>query len=160
TEVPMMSSVALADGKELTVGELMGRRLRASLVVLSACDTGVGRLTDGDDIIGFSRALLAAGVKNIVVSLWPVDDLATSFLMKAFYGRLMKGETGAVALREAQLAVRRSNREDMEMHALDMQQTCGGEACGRSVAPEIDQGSARGYYQPRFWAPFIFIGIR
>ncbi|KAH7124317.1 CHAT domain-containing protein [Dactylonectria macrodidyma] len=160
TEVPMMSSVALADGKELTVSELMGRRLRASLVVLSACDTGVGRLTDGDDIIGFSRALLAVGVKNVVVSLWPVDDLATSFLMKAFYGHLMKGETGAVALREAQLAVRRSTQKDMEMHALDIQQTCGGELSGRSIAPEINPGVAKGYHQPRFWAPFIFIGVR
>ncbi|KAK5995960.1 Tetratricopeptide repeat 28-like protein [Cladobotryum mycophilum] len=157
-EVPMMSSIALADGKELTVSDLMGRRLSASLVVLSACDTASGQSTNGDDIIGFVRALLAAGVKSIVVSLWPVRDLATSFIMKVFYENLYKGKTASAALREAQMAAWKMSPEEMEMHAMDIRRAR--EDYSRAIQPEVNQETWKHWSQPRFWAPFIYIGIK
>ncbi|KAH8204195.1 hypothetical protein TruAng_001615 [Truncatella angustata] len=160
-EVPMMSSVALADGEELTVGELLGRRLKTYLVVLSACDTGIGQLTDGDDVMGFSRSLLAAGVKNIVVSLWPVHDLATSFLMKRFYEQLQKGQRVSAALREAQNVVKQLKPDEMDRYVVELRKECGEDTFARSIAPEKENPwQHKVYSQPRFWAPFIFIGLR
>ncbi|KAI7766995.1 hypothetical protein LZL87_013333 [Fusarium oxysporum] len=89
-EVPMLSAIHLAEGENITVEDLMWRHLRADLVVLSACKTGRGELTSGDDMIGFARALLAAGVKKVLVSLWSVDGAVTSFLMIKFYEHLKK----------------------------------------------------------------------
>jgi CHAT domain-containing protein len=143
SEVPMMSSVALADGEQLTVGELLGRRLKASLAVLSACDTGVGQATDGDDMVGFARSLLAVGVQAIVVSLWPVDDLVTSVLMEDFHRRLQSGQPGSAALRDAQLAAR------------ELTPTLK----WRTIDPEEAPEGETDYSHPRFWAPFIFIGV-
>jgi CHAT domain-containing protein len=62
----------------------MHRELNADLVVLSACDTGRGKIT-GDGVVGLSRALISAGTPSVIVSLWSVDDQATSELMQKFY---------------------------------------------------------------------------
>ncbi|KAJ3456887.1 hypothetical protein MRS44_016910 [Fusarium solani] len=159
-EVPMMSSVALAEGEQLTVGELLGRRLKASLAVLSACDTGVGQPTDGDDMVGFARSLLAAGVQAIVVSLWPVHDLVTSILMGEFYQQLQRGQQGSVALREAQLAARNLTTEKMERYARDIRKGGSIDVDKRSIAPQKARAQAKDYSHPRFWAPFIYIGVR
>ena len=75
-ETPLNSTVALAQHDELTVHELMSLRLDARLVVLSACGTGQGESTGGDDLLGLTRGLLAAGAQAALVTLWPVDDHA------------------------------------------------------------------------------------
>lgn len=77
----------------------------AELVVLSACQTGLGRLT-GDGMIGLSRSFLAAGARTVVVSLWSVSDEATEALMRAFYrAYLVDGVPKAAALRQAMLSL-------------------------------------------------------
>jgi CHAT domain-containing protein len=84
----MPGAIALApssnDGGLLTSDEIMDLKLQADLVVLSACDTGRGRIT-GDGVIGLSRSLLSAGAKSVVVSLWAVPDGPTADLMTTFY---------------------------------------------------------------------------
>ncbi|MEI6381871.1 MAG: CHAT domain-containing protein, partial [Cyanobacteriota bacterium ELA615] len=76
----------------------------SELVVLSACDTGLGSLVKGEGIVGISRGFMYAGTPRLVVSLWSVDDLATSILMSKFYqGVLQEGLTPAKALRQAQM---------------------------------------------------------
>ncbi|MEA2600681.1 MAG: hypothetical protein QOF89_1673 [Acidobacteriota bacterium] len=90
----------------LTAAEIMRLDLNAELVVLSACQTGRGRESN-DSVIGLSRAFLAAGVPSLIVSLWPVPDGPTAFLMKEFYQALNRGFGKAQALREAMLATRR-----------------------------------------------------
>jgi CHAT domain-containing protein len=84
-------AIALApfgeDNGFLTAGEILELKLNAELVVLSACVTGLGKLT-GDGVIGLSRCLMAAGVPRLIVSLWPVSDLSTAFLMINFYENL------------------------------------------------------------------------
>jgi len=76
--------------------------LNAEMVVLSACDTGLGRVT-GDGILGLSRALIVSGVPSIVVSLWQVPDDSTQFLMERFYEELDDSDNRAQALRKAML---------------------------------------------------------
>jgi CHAT domain-containing protein len=89
----------------LTSGDILALRLRAGLVVLSACNTGLGNLS-GDGVIGLSRAFLAAGARTVVVSLWYVPDAATADLMEAFYRALARTHQKDIALRAAMLETR------------------------------------------------------
>jgi CHAT domain-containing protein len=75
------------------------------LVVLSACDTGVGQVRTSEGVYGLRRALVMAGAASQVMSLWKVDDEATRELMVAYYRRLQAGEGRAEALRQGQLAM-------------------------------------------------------
>ncbi len=107
---PLKSRLLLAkdsaDDGNLTAGDIYDLKLDANLVTMSACETGLGHVANGDDIIGLTRALLYAGTSNVVASLWQVDDLATSLLMTAFYKNLMKGDPVRLALRNAQQSVK------------------------------------------------------
>ena len=85
--------------------ELYSRRLSADLVVLSACQTGLGREIRGEGLIGLPRGFLYAGVPRIVVSLWNVADDSTADLMASFYREMGEGRAPAAALREAQLTM-------------------------------------------------------
>ena len=106
---PLQSRMLLAggDGEDgsLTVDELYGLRLNAEMVVLSACETGLGDVERGDDVIGLNRGFLYAGAQSIVSSLWPVSDEATAHMMKAFYANL-KTLPRASALRAAMLSTK------------------------------------------------------
>jgi len=95
-----------SDDGLLSSAEIMDMRLEADLVVLSACDTGQGRIT-GDGVIGLSRSFIAAGVPSVVVSLWKVPDMPTADLMTSFYKNLKNKYTKAAALRYAMLETRR-----------------------------------------------------
>ncbi|NEQ33748.1 MAG: CHAT domain-containing protein, partial [Leptolyngbya sp. SIO4C5] len=99
-------AIALAPGSGedglLTAAEILQLDLSADLVVLSACDTGRGRIT-GDGVVGLSRSLITAGVPSVVVSLWSVPDAPTAELMVTFYQQLEQGQTKAQALRQAML---------------------------------------------------------
>ena len=105
SEAPLFSAFLLADGEQLSVVDLMALNSRCSLVVASACSTGEGRPTSGNDVLGISRGLLGCGASGAVVSLWPVDDERTADLMIAFYERLLRG-----ALRRTHSAPRSATR--------------------------------------------------
>lgn len=100
------SGIALtASGRDdglLTAGEIFDLKLNADLVVLSACDTGRGKIT-GDGVIGLSRSFISAGVPSVLVSLWSVPDAPTASLMTEFYKNLSKNPDKATALRQAML---------------------------------------------------------
>ncbi len=98
------------DGEDgiLTALELASTNLHGTeLVVLSACETGVGEVRNGDGVYGLRRALVIAGSRSQVMSLWQVDDAATRDLMTAYYGRLRKGDGRSEALRAVQLKMRK-----------------------------------------------------
>ncbi len=130
---PELSRVFLAkNGKEdgsLYFGEIFNLELNANLVALSACETGLGKLSKGEGIIGLTRALLYAGAKSVMVSLWSVADESTSQLMIYFYEFLLAGKEKHEALRQAKLKLIREgvNYKDEPLSA---------------------------YY----WAPFVLIG--
>jgi CHAT domain-containing protein len=88
----------------LTALEASGLDLQGTkLVVLSACETGVGKVTNGDGVYGLRRALVIAGAESLVMSLWQVDDEATKELMVGYYKRLAAGKSRSTALREVQI---------------------------------------------------------
>jgi CHAT domain-containing protein len=90
------------EGGLLTAAEILQMDLNAELVVLSACDTGRGRIT-GDGVIGLSRAFVTAGVPSLMVSLWAVDDAATAEWMVTFYDQWQQTGDKAQAVRQAML---------------------------------------------------------
>jgi len=104
-EDPYLSCLLVAAGEGedgvFELRELCGTR--AELVVLSACESGGGRLARGEGLLGFGRAFLLAGARKLVVSLWPVNDLCAAQLMPAFWKHYRSGRSAPQALREAQL---------------------------------------------------------
>jgi CHAT domain-containing protein/tetratricopeptide (TPR) repeat protein len=104
---PLTSALLLVPGGgedgRLEVRELFGLELNARLVVLSACETGLGELSRGDELVGLQRAFLYAGSPAVITTLWKVDDRATYELMRAFYRELRQGDP-LPSLRRAQLA--------------------------------------------------------
>jgi CHAT domain-containing protein len=102
---PERSQICLAtsenDMGSLYSGDIYSLNLSADLVVLSACETGLGKISKGEGIIGLTRALIYAGSNNLVVSLWRVGDFSTSQLMTDFYRSMLQGNGYAKALRNA-----------------------------------------------------------
>jgi CHAT domain-containing protein len=104
---PLFSAIKLADGW-LSLYDLYSLRLRAALVTLSACETGVSDVSAGDEQIGLARGFLQAGAGSVVVSLWPIDDRTTAALMRRFYGYLESGLRPTAAMRLSQVDLRRA----------------------------------------------------
>ena len=123
------------DGR-LTVREVFELELRANLVTLSACSTGLG-LVNGDGVLGLSRAFLSAGAPSVLVSLWRVADSVTRFQMERFYRALIanRGDKAA-ALRTAELDTIRQLRRSRLLAP-----------SGRPLPEE-----------PLLWAPFVLVG--
>jgi CHAT domain-containing protein/tetratricopeptide (TPR) repeat protein len=112
SERPELSGLVFSlvdqEGKQqdgfLRLHEIYNLQLNADLVVLSACETGLGKEIKGEGLIGLTRGFMYAGAPRVVASLWNVDDLATAELMKLFYQRMLKDRLPAgAALRAAQL---------------------------------------------------------
>jgi CHAT domain-containing protein len=116
TRNPLFSYVQLnpdeaTDGR-LEAHEVFGLRLNADLIVLSACETGLGSglrrdVPPGDDWVGLVRAFLYAGAHSVLATLWPVDDRATALLMERFYTGLERGRSMVRSLADAQRAMLR-----------------------------------------------------
>jgi CHAT domain-containing protein len=92
------------DTGRLEVQEIFGLDLHASLVVLSACETALGKLTRGDELTGLTRAFIYAGTPSVITTLWQVNDRTAYELMREFYRNLKDGKDKGEALRGAQLA--------------------------------------------------------
>jgi CHAT domain-containing protein len=86
----------------LTANEILDLKLNADLVVLSACNTGKGKIT-GDGVVGLSRAFVVARVPSVIVSLWSIPDLPTALLMTEFYRHIQHQPDKAQALRQSML---------------------------------------------------------
>jgi CHAT domain-containing protein len=119
SERPELSTIALslydAQGKPqdgfLRAHEVYNLDLPAELVTLSACETGLGKLTRGEGLVSLTRGFMYAGAARVIVSLWNVNDRATAELMEKFYRRMLAGgERPAAALRAAQVEMWRDMR--------------------------------------------------
>jgi CHAT domain-containing protein len=111
---PNLSGIVLSlldrEGKSqdgfLRLQDVYNLHLPADLVVLSACQTGLGEEIKGEGTIGLTRGFMYAGAPRVVVSLWSVDDRGTAALMSAFYQKMLQDDLSPdAALREAQLAL-------------------------------------------------------
>jgi CHAT domain-containing protein len=98
-----------AEDGVLHLNEVYNLKINADLVVLSACETGLGKLATGEGIIGLTRGFLYSGARNVMVSLWKADDATTRDLMVSFYDSLLKGASKAEALQSAKLALISTN---------------------------------------------------
>ena len=102
---PMFSSFKLADGW-FTALDLFSIMCETNLVTLSGCQSGLGEVTDSDDLLGFMRGFLYAGARSLLLSLWSVNDESTTALMGYFYREWQEGAAKSRALRSAMLSVR------------------------------------------------------
>ena len=127
-----MGTEKLSEGCDdgiLTALEITGIPLTGTdLVVLSACETGVGKTRCGEGVFGLRRAFQLAGARTVVMSLWSVPDKQTQKLMTNYYQRMKNGESKSEALRNAKLAMMKSRRKET------------------------------GSSHPFFWASFISVG--
>jgi CHAT domain-containing protein len=119
SEHPELSGLVFSlidkDGKPqdgfLRLHEVYNLQLNADLIVLSACETGLGKEIKGEGLIGLTRGFMYSGVPRVIASLWNVDDLATAELMKLFYRGLLKnGLPAGAALRAAQVEMSKQKR--------------------------------------------------
>jgi CHAT domain-containing protein len=119
TEHPELSSLVLSLFDEqgnpqdgfLRLHDIYNLNLPADLVVLSACNTGLGKEVRGEGLVGIVRGFMYAGAARVVASLWKVDDEATAELMKRFYRHMLEDDMpAAAALRAAQVELRQHKR--------------------------------------------------
>ncbi len=128
---PLFSGILLADGW-LTALDIFNLRFEASLITLSACETGQHRVGGGDELLGLTRSFLYAGAASLLLSYWQIPDAIAFAFIDDFYQRLVAGKRKAQALREAQLALMRLGQEG---------------------------DSATSHYQhPFIWAPYFLMG--
>ncbi|MEP0882168.1 CHAT domain-containing protein [Trichocoleus sp. ST-U3] len=117
------SAIALApsgsDEGLLTAAEILNLKLNAELVVLSACDTGRGKIT-GDGVIGLSRSFISAGIPSVIVSLWAVPDAPTASLMTEFYKNLQLNPDRSQALRQAMLTTMKQHPDPRDWAAFTL----------------------------------------
>ncbi len=128
---PLFSGLALEDGW-LTTLDIFDLDLKASLVTLSACQTGQSVVGGGDELLGLMRAFAYAGAASLLLSQWTVEDASTARLMESFYQKLVEGWDKDAALRHAQLELIEA----------------GGPA----------GSDAKHQSHPYFWAPFFLVG--
>jgi CHAT domain-containing protein len=140
-------------------------KLDADLVVLSACQTALGRDTQGDGLLGFAHAFLSRGARSVVLSRWKVDDTATALLMTRFYENLLARQPlgRAAALDEARAWLRKLSRKQAEGLAAALQAGKLSSTRGKAVdlppreQPSLPAGE-RPYEHPYFWASFTLVG--
>jgi CHAT domain-containing protein/tetratricopeptide (TPR) repeat protein len=132
--------------------------LDSNLVVLSGCETALGRATASEGYLGFTQALFARGARSVVLSLWAVDDRATSLLMARFYQNLLGKRAGldqpmpkAEALAEAKRWLRGLTREQVDREWKSL-------ARGEIVTTTEVPLAAHPFEHPHYWAAFILVG--
>jgi CHAT domain-containing protein/tetratricopeptide (TPR) repeat protein len=165
----------------LTVTAIRQWKLDADLVVLSACETGLGKDAGGDGLLGFSQAFLSRGARSVVLSRWPVHDVATSLLMMRFYQNLLAKRDGlkapmgrAAALAEAKEWLRKLSAKEAELAARALPRALivavpkpwGGRWAVTVAQVELSRGKplpapkqqAKPYEHPYYWAAFTLLG--
>lgn len=151
---PEESFILFGDGDRVTLRDVATWSLPdVDLIVLSACETGVGgQLGNGEEILGFGYQMQKTGARAAVASLWAVSDGGTQALMSAFYAALAEGKsTKANALHQAQIALITGNYQALGSAR-------GGVAVEALISSKLPDNVAQRLSHPYYWAPFILIG--
>lgn len=164
--LPATTDQLLADGQvyrgELTAGQILEDwTLDADLVVLSACQSGLGRFAGGEGYLGFAQALLLSGARSLLLSLWEVDDKATALLMTRFYENLLGARRGLKRALPRARALAEARRWLKTLTAAQVETMTAAWRDGRPLET-IDTDGTGGddspYAHPVFWAAFILVG--
>jgi CHAT domain-containing protein len=151
----------LADGFLDVTTTFRRLRLAAELVVLSGCETGLGTLHSGDEIIGLVRAWLYAGTPTVLVSLWTVDDLSTRLFMQEFYARLTTmGPARALTAAQAMLASLTADALYERLLTAGLNREQARQEIVRLTSLWPESHPPRPLDHPYFWAPFVLQGGR
>lgn len=152
----LMCTEDLEDDGRLEVRELFSMDLpHCELAVLSACETRLGQIRRGDEIVGLERAFLRAGVPTVVASLWQVDDAATQALMVEYYRNLIEKNQGkAEALHESQRAM----IEGSLLAHVEQANRALGKAAPLPPSTTAKPDQRRAARHPRYWASFVLTG--
>ncbi|NJN84950.1 MAG: CHAT domain-containing protein, partial [Caldilineaceae bacterium] len=164
---PEMSGLVLArapsdadyDGV-LHMREVFELKVNADLVVLSACQTGLGKQMGGEGVVGLSTAFFFAGTPSVVMSLWKVDDLATALLMQRLYGKLSQGKPKAESLHEAKTWLRNLTRNELDnLIKADPNLTALSRGFGQTQkSPKGTENEPHPFAHPHYWAGFVLTG--
>ena len=142
----------------LEAREIADLALNADLVVMSACQSALGKLVEGEGVLGLSRAFLCAGADAVVASLWNVNDRSTCFMMQRFYENMVTRKMSkARALRQAKLDLLRG-KLDPSRSAASRDVAGIGPAMKPSKRPSASAAKLIGYTHPYYWATFILVG--
>lgn len=173
---PLASALLLAQDQSPNPSPHSGRltaerilrtwKLDAELVTLSACETGLGKYSKGEGYLGFSQALFLAGARSMVLSLWPVDDRATTLVMTRFYENMLGTPEGnakqlpkAEALAEARRWVSSLTAAEVDRLAADLPRGLPNGTRGiRREADAQREDAPRPFAHPSYWSAFILIG--
>jgi CHAT domain-containing protein/tetratricopeptide (TPR) repeat protein len=170
---PLASALVLAqepatDGRLTAERVLHTWKLDADLVTLSACETALGKYSRGEGFLGFSQALFLAGARGTLLSLWPVDDRATTLLMTRFYENMLGTPdkvvkampTKADALAEAKRWLRDLSAEEVDRLTVDMPRglPTGTRGVRREAGGTRGPDAPRPFAHPYFWSGFVLIG--
>src|SRR5262249_46119860 len=163
---PLASAVMLANGDQLTVAELLSLRLDADIVVLSACETGTGRIAGGDELLGLARGLIAAGARAAVVTLWPVNDESAAIMMTRLQTLRAEGKPTGEALGSAMAWLRGLSSAQVTdlFQELRSQVSAEPHPVGDQAPTGIRTISTHPVTRtapvhPSHWAPFVLIGL-
>jgi CHAT domain-containing protein len=147
--------LSLGDGiGELRADEvLMNWDLNAEQVVLSACQSGRGKRVGGEGFLGFAQSLLIAGAHSVVLSLWKVDDQATTLLMQRYYQNLLGARPDLTAPMPKAEALREAKQWLRSLPPQEAMTQLAVPALGHKAGPE-----ERPFDHPSYWSAFILIG--
>lgn len=142
-DAPTESFLALGrdqvdDGK-LTVSDIMNETYHGNLIVLSACQTALGKILDGDEVVGFTRAFMYAGTPLVIASLWNINDESSFLLMCSFYRHLSYGYSYSESLQLAQLDIMKEKFNSSTLLN--------------------SQDQLISFHHPYYWAPFVIYGF-
>jgi tetratricopeptide (TPR) repeat protein len=174
-----MQSSLILHGDDQSIARLIAQdilekwKLNANLVTLSACETAIGRSSSSEGLLGFAQAFLTAGARSVCLSLWKVDDGATTLLMDRFYRNLLgkrkdldKPMPKALALDEAKRWLRNLSTEEatdrLATLSKDVSRGAGAKAIELTPPkPATDakpEAAKKPFDHPKYWAAFILIG--
>lgn len=166
--LPLASTLLLAQAGRLTAEHVLRTwKLDADLVTLSACETGRGKYSVGEGYLGFSQALFIAGARSMALSLWPVDDRATTLVMTRFYENIIGTPEGSVkplpkaeALAEAKRWLAGLTANEVEQLTVDLPRglPSGTRGSHRKSDSPPPKDSPRPFAHPSYWSAFILIG--
>ncbi len=147
----MQSALVVGPGERLSAADVIeGMRLRADLVTLSACRSGISRVLRGDEAMGLVRAFLMAGARSVLVTLWPVEDTSARLFMEYLYRWLIEHRD-----QDVQRALHQAQRYLSTLRYADVRTEL--ERWGETMVDDTLDDDALPYAAAEYWGPYVLV---